>query len=271
MLTAVQMRNRDRSDLGTLELPLVGNSSFPIRFIDGLGPVKADVSKSEYAQLNRDFIENTRVGSRNIVLTLDLEPDWTVGETVDGLRDIVYDFASPQDRVHLTFVKDDTSWEIEGVVESCEPPMFVKDPAVQISVICEDPAFETPLLSYSEIVPNGTPFTIVNGSKLPAPFQLTALNGAPAQGFELYVESGPGQANFSASGTYPTNTQVVLNTRPGEKTYDIFGIRKMFLITAGSEWPALRPGVNNVRVRFVSEAAFDNNISISYRERTPGL
>jgi hypothetical protein len=111
---------------------------------EGIGPVKAELNfvdlPLEAGGVYTDG-QNTR---RNIVLTVEYRPDWSMGRTVKQLRKQLNKVFMPTNVVELDFTDEDGEiFQIKGVVESNEPYQFSKDPAVQISIICDDPYFRT--------------------------------------------------------------------------------------------------------------------------------
>lgn len=272
MLLEIQISNTERPDLAPINLPLFEDNRFRVTFVDGLNPVKADVATESYALLNRDFIENTRVGSRNIVLTLELVPDYSINQTVQDLRDELYQVMSPMDNLLIRLRTDKGTWFAWGVVESFDAPLFVQDPAVQLSILCEDPYFRGGVRTHSASNPNGMSWVIFYGGKHSSPFTLTATPGAAATGFELRVKSSNRDDIFSASGFYPSGRPVVINTLPGEKSFQINGETSLNRITAASAWPALHAGSNTVIVKFAGQSStIQNSLQISYQERVPGI
>lgn len=135
-----------------LELPLEDPSSgYLIENIDGLGPVKATIVSSSFAQQDGQQYHSSKREARNLKIRAELEPDYTM-ETVRELRNRLYHFFMPKSKVKLSFhiiegegVLDFLDVDIVGVVESCDPPLFVAEPAVDISIMCHEPDFLNPI------------------------------------------------------------------------------------------------------------------------------
>lgn len=123
--------NRPESDL------------FEVRNFDGLGPVKADVNTQPRGAVPGESFVGTNIGSRNLVLTLGLTPDWDTW-TVAKLRQYLAAFFMPQQTIRFVFESYEFSpVEISGHIESNEPNMFSKDPEQQISIICPELYFRS--------------------------------------------------------------------------------------------------------------------------------
>jgi hypothetical protein len=121
-------------------LPIGGDNRVQIRNISGLGPVKADVITVP-SNKQGDLFQNTRIGKRNIVLTLGLNPNW-IDETMSSLRHDLYWHLYPMAWRTFQFISDDwPAVEIKGCVESFEDNMFSQDPEIIVSVICPYPYF----------------------------------------------------------------------------------------------------------------------------------
>lgn len=109
--------------------------------IDGLGPVEAAVNTSGYSSLDGEFYNGSNVGKRNIVLTLRSNPDWST-QTHESLRQAIYRYFMPKSKVTLQLTSSHMEQvAIDGIVETCEPNLFAKDPTFEISIICPQPAF----------------------------------------------------------------------------------------------------------------------------------
>jgi hypothetical protein len=139
MLTNVKVLG---SSTGTLSLALGGTNQTPIQILDisGLEPVKAEITTVP-SNNDGDLFQNARLGKRNIVLKLGLDPNW-IDQTMSSLRRMLYDHFPPKTWRTLQFYMDDMpTVEVGGYIESFEPNMFSQEPEIQISVICPKPKF----------------------------------------------------------------------------------------------------------------------------------
>ncbi len=143
MLAGIEVRNA----VGTLVLTLPISVSIPearyrVKDIDGLGPVKAEISTSSYASQDGGVLHAAKTGMRNIVLKLGYNVDYAANQTVEALRRDLYTYFPPKGEVTLRFLNQSYGTvEIKGIVETCDPVLFAKDPEVQISILCVDPRF----------------------------------------------------------------------------------------------------------------------------------
>ena len=275
MLTEIRVQNTRRAELPELELPLFNPGRFPVVFVDGLNPVKAELSSSPYANLPGEYYLNSRVGKRNIVLTLGLSPSYFEGEDAETLRKNLRQWFNPQTPIRIEVVTTDKTLQIEGVVETFESPLFVQETQVQVSIICHDPYFRA-MLSKSIVHggENGSAFEVVN-------------DGDVSVGFELFVNPGGtvGDGDFrlsneTAGGVLSVNydwnssgTTVYMNSTPREKQLIAGGGTQLIgNLHRGFVWPVLAPGPNILRALFVN-GVMSNWLSIDgdFVERFSGI
>ena len=165
-----------------LALPILGvtpSESLLIREVTGLNPPPVDLFIGDYAR-DGGFYGGRRVGNRNVVFTIDLNPNPALGESVQGLRELLYKtFIDPQvDADFVEFVLHDEAGNtrnLYGYTETFETELFGIDTVAQISVICPDPYIrdvaETALFNTS-------------GTWLTVPF---TYNGTAETGFEVEI------------------------------------------------------------------------------------
>lgn len=142
MLTRVEARTRQ----GTLlSLPLEDVlNGYIIEEIEGLGPVKATLVSSSFANEDGEQEQSSRREARDIKLKIGLEPDYQT-TSVRSLRQRLYSFFMTKRQVFLRFIDDDgLEVDIVGRVETCEPSIFSNEPAIDISVHCYNPDFVVP-------------------------------------------------------------------------------------------------------------------------------
>lgn len=146
MITSVRIRDALRES--TIKLPVYSPSPdqpFFITDVQGLGPVKADLMSSDYANVDGGIIHSTRVPMRNIILKVRYSPFYAQNQSSELIRQDLYNILPPKAKILL--VVNDNELErvhINGVVESHEPTIFTKTPEVQISIVCPAPYFRLP-------------------------------------------------------------------------------------------------------------------------------
>ncbi len=146
MLTQIDVVYGEVADTKALALPIRGlttKDSLQIRKVTGLNSPSADLFMGEYSR-DGGIYQGRRVGSRNVVMAIDLNPNPALGQTVDGLRSLLYKtFMDPlleADYVQL-ILHDDIlpNRYILGYAESVETDIFDIETLAQVSMLCPDP------------------------------------------------------------------------------------------------------------------------------------
>lgn len=246
-------------------LPLGGYmpSSDPvqIRNIEGLGPVKADVTSIPLATGRGERPQGIATGKRNIVLTLGLNPNWE-DQTMSSLRQLLYGYLMPENWTKLRFFTDELpTCQIEGTVESFEPNMFSDDPEVQVSIICYNPDFvDVDATSIDGVVDDGTTEYVFE------------YLGTVESGYELRVDISEDNVAYTGPITITTTAwgvttvyevdPVTVDVTQFFKLNSVKGLRRVQHVDSGdgstsnllaavsdlSEWPILKPGECTVKI-----------------------
>lgn len=269
------------------QLPLGGfgpnDDPIQVRNIEGLGPVKASIRTTPFATGRGELYQGGNTGTRNIVLTLGLNPDFVEYPSMAMLRQILYRYLLPEQKTKLRFYSDEIpTVEIEGYVESFEPNMFSEDPEVVISIICPDPDF----VSEATII-TGTVIEFLEGSE----FEYV---GTIPTGFELKVEAseakpsfngllmlnlqhpGLSEENFFVEPVLIDATQYFsLSTAKPKRvrTIPTAGgdiVNLMSNVADSSVWPKILPGQNAISVTALAENV-GQNWTLAFFSRFGGL
>ena len=128
------------------ELPILGitpKSSLLIKKVSGLNPPDRSLFIGDYSQ-DGGIYQGRRVGNRNVVFTIDLNPNPALGESVASLRQSLYKaFIDPQtdgDYLKVVFHEDNNrETYLVGYCEKFETELFDSETMCQISMICPDP------------------------------------------------------------------------------------------------------------------------------------
>lgn len=113
--------------------------------ITGLTPVDFDLFVGDYAR-NGGIYQGRRVGVRNIVMHIDMNPDPALGHTVSGLRKLLSNLfvknAVRGEMVRMVFIDvEGHHVYTEAYTEKFETEIFSKETMVQVSLLCPDPYF----------------------------------------------------------------------------------------------------------------------------------
>lgn len=273
MLSSVEVRN-SAGELLTLSLEDVSNGLY-IEDIEGLGPVKATISQSSSSTRDGTQFQNGRLESRNIVITLGLEPDYAT-EDVQALRERVYNFFMTNTNVRMRYIDSGgRQVDISGRVESCEPAIFSREPAVVISVLCFEPDFVnvTPVVHEGESVNDSDEELIVYSGNSGTGVLFTINIDRTVSEITIY-HRGPDDSikTLELSAPLENGDIVTISTVVGDKY-----IRRNRLGTVSSllygrstqsDWTKLEKGNNYIRV-YITGAAIE--YSMTYTPRYGGL
>lgn len=266
-------------------LPLGGfmpnNDPVQVFNVEGLGPVKADISSTPFATGRGELYQGSSTGKRNVVLTLGLNPDW-VDQTIASLRQLLYRYFMPEEWVKMRFFSDHMpTCDIEGYVESFEPNIFSKDPEIQVSVICPKPDFlETDATILTGTVDDGTIETVFE------------YLGTVETGLELRVDATPTHANYAGDLTVSNTAYAIPQvyklqaiTINALKYFKLSSVRNakrvqnisvadgsptnlLAKVTKESVWPVIKPGEN---VFTLAAATSGQEWTLAYFNRYGGL
>lgn len=243
-------------DLPLSSLFVPNNDPVQIRNVEGLGPVKADISATPFATGRGELYQGSSTGKRNIVLTLGLNPNW-VNQTMASLRQLLYRYFMVENWATLRFFTDDHPvTHITGIVESFEPNMFSQDPEMQISILCPKPDFvdvDTTLVR--GLVDAGTEVSIDYDGTSPTGFELRILTtpGFPSANGDftvLNVAAGGFKEFHLVAADVNDSMFIEVNTvRSTRHIYNVLLPSKQeinILAKMGktSDWPELLPGGN---------------------------
>lgn len=271
MFTKVEATNSQGSLL-TLQLGDV-SGGINVENITGLDPVKATLVSSSFANQDGAVYQSSRRDTRNIVLTLGLDPDPTLN-TVLSLRRYVYSFFRPKDQITLKFYVDDTDDSIEdgyliaGVVESCLSEMFAQEPVINISVMCFDPDFQDPIpVNVTELQSTDIVSTEVDyGGTTPTGLVFTVNVNQTLSEFSIYfVDPSNNTWSMDVSASFVTGDTVTISTVPGNKYATLLraGVTSsiLYAVSLQSTWYQFAPGTNRIRLHAASSTAMPGSFS----------
>jgi hypothetical protein len=259
------------SQPGVPVLPLGGfvltDDPVQIRNIEGLGPVKAEVSSTPFSTGRGSLYQGDSIGTRNIILTLGLNPNW-IDQTMMSLRQLLYRYFMPQTWSKLRFITDELPIVyINGVVESFEPNHFAQDPEIQISLLCPKPDF----IDVDSTLIHGVSSAIGTIAD-PSSALLIDYIGTVPTGFEIHLHASEEVPTFDGEviitnqiGNQYQDLRVVsvnLNAAEYLKVNTSRTTRQIYYVIVASDeevnilgqmdkdatWPEFNPGPNQLRV-----------------------
>jgi hypothetical protein len=117
-------------------------SGFVVRFVDGLGPPKANIEMTEMSLMDGAVYNSGRAQSRNIVVSLKFlfPQEYSLDQTggIEITRQKSYKYFPLKKRVKLVIETDERSCETYGYVEFNTPDIFSNSAGTVISILCPD-------------------------------------------------------------------------------------------------------------------------------------
>lgn len=110
-------------------------SGFLVKYIDGLGPVKANINTTEVSTNDGSIFNSARTVSRNIVIGL----DFSHALDVESQRQLSYKFFPIKKNLELVLETSNRILVTKGYVESNEPNIFSDKEGTVLSILCPDP------------------------------------------------------------------------------------------------------------------------------------
>ena len=264
-----------------LPLPLGDPSSgITVESIQGLEPVKATLSSSNYALRDGEYFHASRRGSRNILLGLGLDPRYG-GGSVSALRRKLYSTLSPEMKVDMTFsMAGEPPVVISGVVESLDTPIFTKTPMAMASIVCYEPDFVDPVevMRTGEGYPSAVDWrTVEYDGSVPTGFRLELhLNASgTGEGFVVYVRHPNGDVrSLEFRAPLQGSDDIHISTVPGDKYATLIrnGSESSILygVSPQAQWGYFMPGSNEFGVQVTGDTQ-QSYYEFFYNKRYGGL
>lgn len=250
-------------------IPVLGataKDSIVIRKVTGLSPPDVNLFIGEFSR-DGGIYQGRRVVDRNVVLTMELNPNPALGETVAGLRQFLQkNFMEPDlesDFIKLRFEEDSGRvMYAVGYAEKFEGELFETDTFVQVSLVCPDPYLRNNVEQVLQ-EPSGWPALIF------------AYDGTAEAGFEATVYINAATSSLTLTNNTTTDNPlsavfnrgrmvidrdlavgdvVTINTTRGERAIMLtpagtaLSIPLVSNLSPRSTWLQLRAIANNMRV-----------------------
>lgn len=277
-------------------LQLYPSGDYILTGITGITPADAVINAVEMANLDGARYNNSRVGTRNIVITLKVRGE---GYDVRRRRINLYRYAKTKQKIRVYIAHDQRDVVIDGYLESLQDAetIFSDDQRLMMSIICPNPFFRDNgagenRVSFSAI--NGLfafPFSIAVGE--PEPMSTKTLDylkvvtnsGDVDTGMVLTVKAhgvvaNPVFYNETAGQTMTLDIsledgdELTITTEHGAKsarlTRDGATTNVMNAIGPGSDWLTLQPG-DNTFYYSASSGADNMELMFSYTNLFEGM
>jgi len=204
--------------LSTIDLPVVGarpSDRYILKTAEGLGPPEVDVSQSRTLHAG-DVYQRRRPQSREVVLTVRLNPDHQMSETAADLRAELYGLLTPGylDEVKIDILDgDDLQASTAGNVSKLEINPFSAEPEVQITIPCLQAYLHAPNILYVFPGSAADP-SIMNVGTAPTGFRAEILFTAPTNWWGLFNGRGQSMTFYHA---FHAGDKLTFDTNPGSR------------------------------------------------------
>lgn len=246
------------------KLKLTQNESkYQIINVEGLTPPAATFTTSVVANMDGERFKNSKIGIRNIVITIRLNGD------VEGNRLSLYDYFDNGKYCKIHYSNGDRKVYCEGYCENCEGNFFTNSEQMQISILCLDPywkSFNLMFVDLSQSFGNFEfPFSIDKEGIVFSNFinnrEVLVINSGEIEcgviitlRAEIDNINNPVLYNVKTGESFKINTTlnlgdiVVINTNKGQKSIEkiVDGKTSNIIgsLESGSTWFQLAKGVN---------------------------
>jgi len=248
---------------GTRET-LTGNPLFYVTGVSGLTPAAAVINTDLLATGDGSLYNSSKVGNRNIVITL----TYRSAVTVEAARHELYKVFKTKQWIRLFYKNATRDVYIDGYVETFEGDLFQRGQQAMISVICPDPFFKAVeatttdfmavngLLEFPvEFPEEGIPFSevavydeksVINGGDVECGVIIRCNLSGPVSNPAFYnLTTGEG---FLMNYDFIRGDSLIINTNQGSKsvtlTRDGESINMLKYLVQGSTWFQLTLGDN---------------------------
>ena len=248
---------------GTRET-LTGNPLFYVTGVSGLTPAAAVINTDALATGDGSLYNSSKVGNRNIVITL----TYRSAMTVESARHVLYQVFKTKQWLRIYYKNETRDVYIDGYVETFEGDLFQKGQQAMISVICPDPFFKAveatttdfmavnALLEFPvEFPEEGIPFSevavydeksVINGGDVECGVIIRCnFSGAVSSPAFYNLTTGEG---FLMNYDFIRGDSLTINTNQGSKsvilTRDGESVNMLKYLVQGSTWFQLTLGDN---------------------------
>ena len=209
-----------------VDFPIVGaeaSGPFVLKSVEGLGPPDITVHLAR-TTLQKASYQGTTPTLKQLIILIGLQPDWNTGQTPEELRTILYGLLTPRYNQLLKIQVmhgGAVLGYVEGQVSKLEAAIFVKDPAVQITIDCDDSYWlrdavvQEPAQSTVGGVRN---FTVENEGTAPAGFRMGVVLRDHVGTTLTLSDTNPLGQKFQVDGIdWQSGDKFVIDTRSGSR------------------------------------------------------
>lgn len=232
MLTRIDVVQGDGSETLVLSLPILGagpKTSLLVQKVTGLNPPDIDLFIGDYSR-DGGIYQGRRVGNRNPVFTIGLNPNPALDETMSTLREKLYKaFLDPlpiADFVKINLISDVGPVKyLVGYANKFETEPFGSEMLAQVSMICPDPFIR----DNTEVLLSNTPgwatvpFTYAGSAETGFSAKIVVSSTTPKitlenNGFKLIINRPSVSGDIYRINTTPGERSITVETNLPEES-----------------------------------------------------
>ena len=269
-------------------LELTQNNNYDVLDVSGTNPPTATINTVNIANVDGSRFNSSRVGQRNIVITLNIRPP------IEANRIALYKYFKVKHWCKIYYKNDSRDVFIEGYVESFENNPFTQLQQPQISIICPQPfwksvneinvkfsntnaLFEFPFSIPSEGIEFSTieklTTTYINAGNV-ATGGIIELHATADQILNPIFYNRTTQEYFGLTFDMLIGDHITINTQQGEKSVTLLrdGVKTNILSArqSGSSWITFEPGENEISYG-ADKGANNLNVSVLAVQKFEGV
>lgn len=237
--------------------------------IDGLGPVKAQLFTSKFANKDGLLYSSQRIDARNLIFNIVLRKERYLN--IESIRQELYGYFPRNTALKFTFYMDNVTVYCTGYVETNEPTIFDDSCRQTIGIVCIDPyfydvktktialngitntfefIFENPVnsksIEFGSIIKNSAGNIYYTGSQ-PIGVEIVIIFSGDVSGLQIYNANTREKMEFNGIAFHAKQT-LCINSQRGEKSITLLDAGKeknmLSYLTNDSEFIHLENGDN---------------------------
>lgn len=270
------------------QLNLTENTNYDVLEVTGTNPPPASINTVNVAGIDGSRFNSSRIGQRNIVITLDIKAP------IEKNRIELYRYFKVKKYIKIYYQNENRDVYIEGYVESFENNPWSKHQRPQISIICPDPFWkavnETNIKFSKTIGLFEFPFSIPSGgvefSRIEKLTTVFVNFGEVAIGAIIEFHAETNQVLNPKFYNRTTNTffglnfdmyagdRIIINTQQGHKSAVLMrnGVSQNLLSDRmeNSSWVTFEPGENEISYD-ADEGSENLNVTVTAVQQFEGV
>lgn len=220
-----------------------------LKSISGLSPADVTLFTGDFSK-NGGYYQGRRVGTRNPVFNLKLNPDYENDIEVSDIREMLYrQFLEPQpnsDGVQVLLVDDrKPDRYFIGFTEKFPADIFEQSTKAQISMLCVDPMLKSALETTDSNPTGWVSVPVAYDGSADTGIEVT-MKVAVAD-TQMTLENNGMEMKLVKATDFAVDDVIYINTKQGERQITLNGVDVMALLTGDSTWITLNQSGNTLQ------------------------